>query len=275
MTSRYLFEPKNVVALIKDIDQSHDLSKFKGHAQMPADVDEKGPSGAKFRCLVTELNSRIAEDTHYLEIGILRGKTIFTSALDNPRIRHIGIDNFSQFDPDGMNAATVYKTIEDMGIRNVEVIEADFKQYFIDMGRQPERNTGVFFYDAIHDYRSQLIGLLQASRIMRPGGIILVDDTNYAHVRYSTYDFIESHPDFKLLFETFTYMHPGKMSPEVKAAAKQAWYNGTQVLIYDPENRAKGLGATRSEDTDARFARAVTQTPADCPGLPTLIAEQD
>ena len=142
-------------------------------------------------------------------------------------------------------------------------------------GRSPLRNIGVFFYDAIHDYRSQIIGLMQAARVIRPGGILLVDDTNYAHVRYSTYDFIEARPDFKLLFETFTYMHPGKMTPAVKKAAKSAWYNGTQVLIYDPEDRARGLGATRNKDTDERMARGVSLTHADCPGLPTLFAGQD
>ncbi len=273
MTAEYLFDPKDVVSLIKAIHQSDDLAAFKGHAKLPQDVG--GPSGLKFRCLVAELNSHLSGDSRYLEIGILKGKNLFTTALDNPTVKHIGIDNFTQFDPDGVNAAVVHRAIKDMNMQNVEIIEQDFKQYFINLGRNPARNVGVFFYDAIHDYRSQLIGLLQASRVVQPGGILLVDDTNYAHVRYSTYDFIESHPDFKLLFETFTYMHPGKMTVEQKAATKRAWYNGTQVIIYDPEDRAKGLSATRDDDTDARFARAVTQTPADCPGLPTLFAEQE
>jgi len=272
MPSEYLFEPRDVVALIQAIHESADLKLFKGHALLPDDVG--GPSGLKFRCLVTELNSRLRPDSHYLEIGILKGKVLFTSALDNPTIKHIGVDNFSQFDPHGTNAAIVHKAIKNLKMDNVDIIEDDFKRYFLGLGRSPKRNVGVFFYDAIHDYRSQFIGLLQAKRLMRPGGIMLIDDTNYAHVRYSTYDFIEANPDFKLLFETFTYMHPGKMSPEVKAQAKQAWYNGTQVVIYDPNDKAIGLGAVRDDDTDARFARAVSQTPADCPGLPTRIANQ-
>jgi len=273
VSADYIFNPKEIVSLVKDIHISDDLSAFKGHAVMPR--ENVGPSGAKFRCLVAELNSQLGSDYSYLEIGIYLARTVLTSAVESPEVKHIGVDNFSQFDPDGRNSKIVYNGIKSLGVKNVEIVEDDFIRYFLSLGRKPARNVGVFFYDAIHDYRSQLIGLMQGSRVVPPGGIILVDDTNYAHVRYSTYDFIEANPDFKLLFETFTYMHPAKMAPEVAKAARDAWWNGTQVIMYDPADRANGLGVTRDADTDARFARAVSQTPADCPGLPTLFAEQD
>jgi len=271
MVLDYTYDANEVLDLIKSIHETSDLTDRKGKAKLP--VGNVGPSGQKFRTLISELNGLQGDDGCYLEVGIYRGRTIFTSAVENSHVKHIGIDNFSQFDPEGVNAGHVYGGIKELGLTNVEIVEDDFTRYFIGLGRIPERNVGMFFYDAIHDYRSQLYGLLQGARVITPGGLLIVDDTNYAHVRYATYDFIEAYPDYKLLFETYTYMHPARMEPEVAAAARDAWWNGTHVIIYDPENRYQGLGASRSEDTDIRFARAVTQTTANCPGLPTQFAK--
>ena len=125
MQADYIFEPKAVLELIKSIHESEDLSAFKGNAALPAEI--AGPSGAKFRTLVSELNSRLVEGACYLELGILRGYTLLTSAVDNPSVKHIGVDNFSQFDPEGINASVVYNAISAKDLSNVVVIEDDFK----------------------------------------------------------------------------------------------------------------------------------------------------
>ncbi len=216
---QYLFEPRDVISLIRSIHESDNMGQFRGNVSLTR--ENSGPSGEKFRSLIAELNSKMKGKYCYLEIGIYRGRTIITSAVDNPATQHIGVDNFSQFDPERKNAARVYNAIEDLKLRNIEIIEDDFMQYFMGQGRNPQRNIGVYFYDAIHDYRSQIIGLMQGARMMAPGGVMLVDDTNYAHVRYSVYDFIEANPDFKLLFETFTYMHPSNMNPQDSKSAKK------------------------------------------------------
>ena len=267
MLSDYVFEPKSVIDLIRKIDRHETLEKSLGTVSLPSDV--VGPSGQKFRTLISALNNRQTTDLAYLEIGIFKGRTLLTSAAENPEVRHIGVDNFSQFDPDGINKSIIDSAIDTCSISNVELYEQDFMQFLLDQGKYPKRNVGVYFYDAIHDYRSQFLALLHGSKLVAPGGIILVDDTNYGHVRYSTYDFIETNPDYKLLFETFTSSHPAEMTPEVAADARANWWNGTQVLIYDPAHKITGLGAIRDPQVQVRFDRSVTLSPAKWDNLET------
>lgn len=87
-----MFEPDKLIQLVGDIHAStFELERISD--QIPK--ENNGASGRKFRTLVNALNGEIAGKASYLELGILKGRTILGSCIQNPDTHHIGLDNFS------------------------------------------------------------------------------------------------------------------------------------------------------------------------------------
>jgi Methyltransferase domain len=209
-----------------------------------------GLSGRKFRTLICELVRLFGARGHYLEIGTYHGKTICTSCVNNPDVVHLGIDNFSQFDRDGMNHAILNRLIARLGIDNIDFRDEDFETFMRERTRTNTRDVSVFYFDASHDYRSQLFALLHGARQVVDGGVMLVDDCNYTHVRAATYDFCESHPDWALLFEHYTGGHPMKAEAAKRRELDEGWWNGVNVLVHDPSRMVERL--ERVPESNAR-----------------------
>lgn len=264
-----MFEPKILLDLINDIDSS---VRELEHISDTLPVENNGASGRKFRTLVNALNGMISGKASYLELGILKGKTILTSCIQNPNTRHIGLDNFSQFDPDGINLNLIKSAIAKFGVKNLELVLDDFEAYLISRAKIQSKDVGVYFYDAIHDYRSQLFALMQAHNVLCDGGVILVDDVNYGHVRYASYDFISAFPEFKLVFESYTRVHPNEMTPEQLYDAREGWWNGVHVIAHDPHNQFNGLEPTWQKKVHDKFHETLLLTRARSIDMPRQIA---
>ncbi|MET0497660.1 MAG: class I SAM-dependent methyltransferase [Steroidobacteraceae bacterium] len=178
-----------------------------------------------------------AADTAYVEIGVYRGLTLVSVGVAAPGTAVFGIDNFSQFDLDGKNRSVVEKMIAANGLRNVNLINADYEQAFAEIDRHTQgRRIGTYFVDGPHDYRSQLMCLELARPHLADFAVIVIDDSNYQHVRQANRDFLVLHPQFKLLYEAYTRCHPNNMSAEEVAAARRGWWNGVNILVHDPMN---------------------------------------
>lgn len=174
--------------------------------------------------------------TVYCEVGVFQGMTLLSTAHANPQIPCFGIDNFSQFDTEGRNHALVRERADRLGVTNARIVDADFE----DALRRAEqwlngRAIGVYFVDGPHDYRSQIVCLLQAKRLLAEGAVIVVDDSNYEHVRRANADFLASHDDFALLFEAYTPCHPANMDEAAREVAVRGWWNGVNILVHDPD----------------------------------------
>jgi hypothetical protein len=78
--------------------------------------------------------------------------------------------------------------------------------------------------------------------------IIVVDDCNYPHVRLANRDFLVSHPEFKLLFESYSAAHPQNASPEQLEKARASWWNGVNVIVHDPDNALDPMYPPTSRD---------------------------
>jgi len=246
MTLEYVYSPVDILGLIQTLHESDNLGVFQQAEKLSPLVGTM--PGQKLRHLIAELVNRLPPEMRYLEIGTI-----------SPEMRDsVGV-----------------KSVKSSNMAHVDIIDGNYKRYFTGLDLKPLRDVGAFFFDGMAEYRSHINFLMQASRVMCPGGVVLIDDANFAHVRYATYDFIETNTDFKLGFETFTHAHPNDMHKSKKRIAERAWYNGVQVLIYDPEDRVESLNVTRDDETNLIFAKAVTQTPATCPGMPTLFAVQE
>jgi predicted O-methyltransferase YrrM len=196
----------------------------------------EGFSGARLLALLRTLAAHIVDEHDlYVEIGVYRGLTLSNvAAVANGPC--VGIDDFSLFNPSGDNRRRVEQVLSDRGLDNVTLLDSDAEvalEGFTD--RFPGRRIGLLFVDGGHDHRSQLIALLLARGHLAPGAVIVIDDTNYRHVRQATEDFLRTFPEFALVAEASTPSHPANRDAEGEAEVRRGWWNGVQVLAHDPD----------------------------------------
>ncbi len=174
----------------------------------------------------------------YLEIGVFQGLTLLSSAMANKDATFYGIDNFAFFDPQGTNEALVNSRVEQLELNNVALINQDYEDALEALEDHiGSKKVGLYFVDGPHDYRSQLMCMELAKPYLSEDAIIVVDDSNYEHVRQANADFLKLNPDYKLLFESYTSSHPKRMNSFEKSRAEAGWWNGVNILVRDPENQ--------------------------------------
>lgn len=171
----------------------------------------------------------------YLEVGVFQGLTLLSVAGALSKSRAFGVDNFAQFDQDGRNRRLINERINLNRLRNVLLIECDYEDALEALGNHiGDTKIGLYFVDGPHDYRSQLMCLLLATPFLSESAVIVVDDCNYPWVRLANRDFLIRNPSFKLIFEAYTECHPGNMSEQKVALARKGWWNGVNMIAYDP-----------------------------------------
>lgn len=223
------------------IDPSDVLDVFRTVAEAPeagiaaGTEGVEGFSGARILALLTNLAARIVDaDDAYVEIGVYRGLTLsnVAAAAQGPCV---GIDDFSLFNPSGDNRRRVETVLAERGLDNVDLLDSDAEVALEEFAeRFPGRRIGLLFIDGGHDHRSQLIPLLLARQHLADGAVIVIDDTNYRHVRQATEDFLRAFPEFVLAAEASTPSHPANRDEAGEAEVRRGWWNGTQVLVHDP-----------------------------------------
>lgn len=196
-----------------------------------------GFSGKKLIGTLQRLAKNMQADTCYLEIGVFQGLTLLSvgSVTTAPVF---GIDNFAFFDPKGQNLNLVKQRQQKLQLTNVHLINKDYEDALAELPTAiGDKKISVYFIDGPHDYRSQLVCLLFALPYLADDAVIIVDDSNYAHVRQANRDFLVAHPEFKLLFETYTEAHPQNLKGERRKEAENGWWNGVNVIVWDKKNQ--------------------------------------
>lgn len=224
--------------MIDPINTLQTIGQMVNAPTSPSDdlVSSDGFSGAALLNLLTRLTSILCDARNaYTEVGVYRGLTLSTvaSRTDAPCV---GIDDFSLFNDDASNRPIVERRLAEAGCSNATLADMDFEvalRAWRSLGHGADC-IGVLFIDGPHDYRSQLVGLLLGRPSMREGGVMVVDDANYAHVRQASYDFVAAFPDWALVAEITTAGHPDVVTPDQHAAARAGWWNGVHVLQHDP-----------------------------------------
>jgi len=196
-----------------------------------------GFSGKKIIALLQNLVRCLdPQKEAYLEIGVFQGMSLISVSrvFDG---KTYGIDNFSQFDPERRNYNLIREHCLRLGIENANLINCDMEAALKNLQDYTgNRKIGLFFIDGPHDYRSQLMCLLLTKPYLSENAVIVIDDSNYRHVRQANADFLSAYPSFKLVFERYTGAHPHNMTPEAKKEAKGGWWNGINVLMHDNLN---------------------------------------
>ena len=190
----------------------------------------------------------------YVEIGVFQGLTLVSTALEAPGLPCFGIDNFATLDPEGKNLSIVRDRMDKFVTTNATLINADFEDALENLDRHlGGRKIGVYFVDGPHDYRSQLVCLLLARNYLHENAVIVIDDANYADVRWSTRDFLLGHPEFKMIFEAYSPGHPANLTDTEKAKQEAGWLNGVNILVRDPDGLLPDMLPTVDGDRTLYF----------------------
>jgi hypothetical protein len=202
-----------------------------------------GYSGKKMVGMLQRLSAELLnENTCYLEVGVFQGLTLLSvaKAISNKNATAYGIDNFAYFDREGKNFGIVKDRMNKLGLTNAQVINMDYEDALENISKEIDgKKIGVYFVDGPHDYRRQLICLLLAMPHLADNAVIIVDDCNYRHVRQANRDFLISHPEFKLVYQSYGKAHPLNLSGKDRQEAEEGWWNGVNVIVRDPENQIK------------------------------------
>jgi hypothetical protein len=198
----------------------------------------EGLSGSRLIGALQRLAATLPPTQCYLEIGVYRGLTLLSVAGANRSVTCFGIDNFAFFDTDGKNKSIVEERMNELGVSNATLLDLDYEDALESLNtRIGDRRIGVYFVDGPHDYRSQLMCLELARPWLSRDAVIVIDDSNYAHVRQANRDFLRAHPEFKLVFEAYTPAHPNNLDGDARHRAVDGWWNGVNVIVADPEDR--------------------------------------
>jgi tetratricopeptide (TPR) repeat protein/predicted O-methyltransferase YrrM len=203
-----------------------------------------GFSGEKVMGILQRFSTLFSqvENTCYLEVGVFQGLTLLSVASACPSISCYGIDNFAQFDQDKKNYSIIIKRKKELGVKNARLINQDYENALSHLAKYiGDQKVGVYFVDGPHDYRSQLMCLELILPYLHEKALIIIDDCNYLHIRQANYDFLVTHPEYKLLFETYTRCHPNHMTPEENQEVRKGWWNGINVLVRDINNELDPL----------------------------------
>lgn len=200
-----------------------------------------GYSGYKMISLLQNISKlRLDENTSYLEVGVFQGLTLLSVAKEVEKYSVFGVDNFAFFDKDNKNLSIVNSRIEKLNLQNVNIINEDYEDALeslpVHIG---DKKIGVYFIDGPHDYRSQLMCLELIKPYLAENAIIVIDDSNYRHVRQANRDFLINNKNFKLLFESYTKCHPLNLNLVEREDAEKDFWNGVNVIMKDDKNKLK------------------------------------
>ncbi|MDA8930277.1 MAG: class I SAM-dependent methyltransferase [Bacteroidia bacterium] len=196
-----------------------------------------GFSGVKFMKTLQSLAKLfVDEEKSYVEVGVFQGLTLMAVASEIPDFEAVGIDNFAFFDKEKRNQKIIEERRSKLKLENVKLVNMDYEDAFLDFANITDKKIGLYLVDGPHDYRSQMMCLLYAKPFLADESVIVIDDCNYKHVRQANRDFLISHPEYKLVFESYTEAHPNNQSANVVQQSREGWWNGINVIARDPNN---------------------------------------
>jgi predicted O-methyltransferase YrrM len=154
----------------------------------------------------------------YVEIGVFHGASLIAAMLDNDHARFVGIDTFTFRDA---TLKQVEEALERFGLPRPELLVGDAFE-LVPGGALAGIPVGVWYYDAAHDYRSQLEGLCIAEPWLRPGALMIVDDTDWTDVERALHDYLAQQPRARRL-----------LTLDGKSRGAPQWWEGMQILCWD------------------------------------------
>jgi predicted O-methyltransferase YrrM len=152
----------------------------------------------------------------YVEVGSFKGLSLIAAMLGNTG-DFVGIDDFSLGDG---SRARLEANLGRYGLAGHAILEGDAFE-LLGQGALGSRRVGVYYYDAAHDYRSQVRGLRLIEPHLAEDALLIVDDTDWPHVARAVRDYQARQPRAELL-----------VSLGGRGRGQPWWWEGVQVLRW-------------------------------------------
>jgi protein O-GlcNAc transferase len=152
----------------------------------------------------------------YVEVGSFKGLSLIAAMLGNTG-DFVGIDDFSL---GGGSRRRLDVNLRSYGLAGYTILEGDAFT-LLRRGALGDRRVGVYYYDAAHDYRSQLRGLRLIEPYLADDALLIVDDTDWDQVARAMRDYLAGQPRAKRL-----------VILDGKDRGQPWWWEGVQVLRW-------------------------------------------
>jgi predicted O-methyltransferase YrrM len=177
--------------------------------------------------LVNLAVSLLGPGESYVEAGTFMGASLIAATRGNEGADLVAIDDFSfgattvagRSLPAASRAA-LEANLERFGVSGATIIESDALEVL--RGDVLEgRSIGVHYYDAAHDYESQLDALRLVEPYLADPALVIVDDTDWERVGRAIDDYLAGQPRARRLLEIAGSDH-----------GQPQWWEGMQVLAW-------------------------------------------
>jgi predicted O-methyltransferase YrrM len=162
--------------------------------------------------------SCLGPDEAYVEVGVYHGASLIAALFGNEDRRFVGIDSFAFRDA---SLQKVEQNLERFGVRRPELLVGDVFE-LVPGGALDGTSVGLWYYDAAHDYDSQVEGLRVAEPLLVPGALMIVDDTDWPDVHRAMDDYLASQPRAERI-----------LTLDGKDRGSPQWWEGMQVLRWE------------------------------------------
>ena len=184
--------------------------------------------------------SLLAPGESYVEVGSFKGLSLIAAMLGNTG-EFVGIDDFSMREG---SRALLEANLRRYRLGSHTILKGDAFT-LLRGGALRGRRVGVYYYDAAHDYRSQLEALRLVEPHLVDGALLIVDDTDWPQVARALRDYRRSQPRARLLVEVAG-----------KDRGQPWWWEGVQVLAWGPPSAGSVM-----PDRGVRRRRGLTRAP--------------
>jgi predicted O-methyltransferase YrrM len=161
--------------------------------------------------------SLLGEDEAYVEVGVFHGASLVAAMSGNDGRRFVGIDSFEFRDA---SLEEVERNLERFGLPRPEILVGDAFE-LVPGGALDGTRIGLWYYDAAHDYDSQVEGLRIAEPHLAPGALVIVDDTDWEQVERALDDYLAEQPRARRI-----------LTIDGKSRGQPQWWEGMQVLEW-------------------------------------------
>jgi predicted O-methyltransferase YrrM len=161
--------------------------------------------------------SLLGPDEAYVEVGVYHGASLIASMLGNEDKRFVGIDRFGFRDA---SLEKVEANLKRFALPRPELVVGDAFEV-VPAGALDGVPIGVWYYDAAHDYDSQVQGLGIAEPLLVPGALMIVDDTDWTNVARAMDDYLAQQPRAERI-----------LTLDGKSRGAPQWWEGMQVLRW-------------------------------------------
>jgi predicted O-methyltransferase YrrM len=156
----------------------------------------------------------------YVEVGVYHGASLIAASvgIENEDKDVLGIDAFTFRDASLEN---VHENLAAFGVDPPEILVGDVFE-LVPGGALDDRSVGVWYYDAAHDYESQVEGLRIAEPWLAPCALLVVDDTDWTDVERAMDVYLAEQPRASRI-----------LTIDGKDRGFPQWWEGMQVFRWD------------------------------------------